>query len=110
MGGHVTAVSIEFYDDFYDAALPICGAIADYELFDYFLDFNAAAQQIGLGTSTFPVDPVPYLFVQVPQIKANLESVPGGWPTLLNADGENFKNLVELRSGGDRVNSDRLER
>lgn len=106
MGGHVTAVSIEFYDDFYDAALPICGAIADYELFDYFLDFNAAAQQIGLGTSTFPVDTVPYLFVQVPQIKANLESVPGGWPTVLNSDGENFKNLVELRSGGDRPNFD----
>lgn len=106
MGGHVTAVSIEFYDDFYDAALPICGAIGDYELFDYFLDFNAAAQQLGLGTSTFPVDTVPYLFGQVPQIKASLEAFPGGWPNFLNASGQNFKNLVELRSGGERPNFD----
>jgi len=106
MGGHVTAVSIEFYGDFYDAALPICGAIGDYENFDYFLDFNVAAQQLGLGTSAFPVDPVIYLFGQVPQIKASLEAVPNGWPNVLNAAGLNFKNLVELRSGGERPNFD----
>ncbi|MCP4223124.1 MAG: prolyl oligopeptidase family serine peptidase, partial [Actinomycetia bacterium] len=52
MGGHITAVSIEQYRNFYDGAMPVCGAIGDYELFDYFLDFNLAAQQIGLGTST----------------------------------------------------------
>jgi len=106
MGGHVTAVSIEQYPEIYDAALPICGVLADYELFDFFLDFNAAAQQIALDSSAFPVEPVSYLFGTVPQIKANLESVPGGWPSLLNADGQNFKNLVELRSGGERPNFD----
>ncbi len=106
MGGHITAVSIEQYVGFYDAAIPACGVVGDYELFDYFLDFNAAAQQLGLGTSTFPVDTVPYLFAQVPQIKANLESVPGTWPFTLNADGENLKNLTELRSGGERPNFD----
>src|SRR5262245_48430290 len=42
LGGHVTAVSIEQYPNEYVAALPICGVVADYELFDYFLDFNAA--------------------------------------------------------------------
>ena len=45
----------------------------------------------------FPVDPLPYVFVTVPQIKANLESVPGGFPVFLNADGENLKSLTELR-------------
>jgi pimeloyl-ACP methyl ester carboxylesterase len=106
MGGHVTAVSIEQFPELYDAALPICGVLADYELFDFFLDFNSAAQEIALGSSAFPVEPVSYLFVQVPQIKASLESFAGGWPVFLNADGENFKNLVELRSGGDRPNFD----
>jgi hypothetical protein len=106
MGGHITAVSIEQYPNTYDAALPICGALGDYELFDYFLDFNAAAQQIGVGSSQFPVDPIAYLFATVPQIKANLESVPGGWPVFLNSSGADLKNLTELHSGGDRPNFD----
>jgi dienelactone hydrolase len=106
MGGHITAVSIEQYPRAYDAALPVCGAIGDYELFDYFLDFNVAAQQIGTGTSAYPVDTVEYLFSTVPTIKANLEAIPGGWPVVLNADGTNLKNLTELRSGGERPNFD----
>jgi hypothetical protein len=106
MGGHITVVSIEQYPNAYDAALPICGALADYELFDFFLDFNAAAQQLGTGSSTFPVDSFTYPFVTVPAIKAGLESIPGGWPLLLNADGQNHKDLVELRSGGIRPNFD----
>jgi hypothetical protein len=106
MGGHVTAVSIEQYPRTYDAALPICGALGDYSQFDFFLDFNASAQQLGTGSSQFPLDPLQYLVVTVPQIKANLESVPGGWPVFLSADGENHKNLTALRSGGFRPNFD----
>jgi hypothetical protein len=106
MGGHITAVSIEQYPDTYDAALPICGAIADYELFDFFLDFNVTAAQLGTGASQFPVDPAVYIGVTVPQIKTNLAAIPGGWPNVLNATGQNFKNLVELRSGGERPNFD----
>ena len=106
MGGHITAVSIEQYGNTYDAALPICGAIGDYALFDYFLDFNVAAQQLGTGASTFPVDTAQYIGVTVPQIKAGLEAVPGTWPFTLNADGENHKSLTELRSGGVRPNFD----
>lgn len=106
LGGHVTAVSIEQYPHAYDAALPICGVLGDYELFDYFLDFNVAAQQLGTGSSQFPVDPVQYITFTVPQIKANLSLVPGGWPNLLNAAGQNLKNLTELRSGGERPNFD----
>jgi dienelactone hydrolase len=106
LGGHVTAVSIEQYPHAYDAALPICGVVGDYELFDYFLDFNVAAQQLGTGSSQFPVNPVQYITSTVPQIKVNLSLVPGGWPNLLNAAGQNLKNLTELRSGGERPNFD----
>ena len=106
MGGHVAAVSIEQYPNTYDAALLTCGVLGDYELFDYFLDFNVAAQQLGTGSSQFPVDPAQYILVTVPQIKANLSAVPGGWPNDLNAAGNNLKNLVELRSGGERPNFD----
>ena len=106
MGGHITAVSIEQYRNFYDGAMPICGVLGDFELFDYFLDFNAAAQQLGTGTSTFPVDPATYTSVTVPEIKASLEAVAGGWPNVLNADGMNLKSLTELRSGGERPNFD----
>ena len=107
MGGHVTARSIEQYPQLYDGAMPICGVVGDYELFDFFLDFNVAAQQLGLGDSYFPVeDAATYIGLEVPQIKANLEAVPGGWPYALNEDGEGFKQLVELRSGGDRPNFD----
>lgn len=105
MGGHITAASIEKYRKFYDGAMPVCGVVGDYALFDFFLDFNMAAQQIGLGTSQFPVDPA-YPVVTAPQIKENLEAFPGTWPVVLNADGEAFKQLVELRSGGDRPNFD----
>jgi hypothetical protein len=106
MGGHITAVSIEQYGDTYDAAMPICGVLGDYALFDYFLDFSAAAQQIGVGASQYPVDTIPYLFGTVPAIKANLEAFPGGWPLFLTADGSDLKALTALRSGGFRPNFD----
>ena len=106
LGGPLPAVLIAPYPGLFDGALPMCGVMADYELFDYFLDFNLAAQQIGVGGGTFPVDPVNYLFGTVPVIKANLEAIPGGWPVILNTDGNNFKNLVEIVSGGDRPNFD----
>ena len=106
MGGHITAVAIEQYPNTYDAALPICGVLGDYELFDYFLDFNVAAQQLGVGASQYPVDTIPYLFGTVPAIKTSLEAVPGGWPVVLNAAGNQLKSLTELRSGGDRPNFD----
>ncbi len=106
MGGHVTGYSMERYRWLYDGAMPVCGVMGDYELFDVFLDFNLAAQQLGTGSSTFPVDPVVYATQTVPAIKAGLESVPGGWPFALNDTGEQFKQLTELITGGDRPNFD----
>ena len=104
MGGHVTAVAIEQFPNSFDGALPICGVLGDYDLFDYFLDFNVAAQQLGTGASQFPVDPAIYVGLTVPAIKANLEALPGGWPVLLNADGSNLKGVTRQRTGGDRPN------
>ena len=106
MGGHITAVAIEQYPRSFDGALAICGAIGDYALFDYFLDFNVAAQQLGTSASQFPVDSAIYIGVTVPAIKAGLEAFSGAWPFVLTADGENLKNLTELRSGGERPNYD----
>ena len=105
MGGHITARAMEQYPSTYDGALATCGALGDYELFDYFLDYNLAAQELGLGESDFPFDES-YITTDVPAIKRNLEATPGGWPAALNPDGEAFKQLVELRSGGDRPNFD----
>lgn len=105
MGGHIAAASIERHPEYYDGAMPVCGVLGDFELFDYFLDFAMAAQQLGLGQSTFPAGP-DFLTVDTPNIKANLEAIPGGWPFVLNENGQAFKQLVELRSGGDRPNYD----
>lgn len=106
MGGHITGVAIEQYPETFDGALPVCGVMGDYALFDYFLDFSATAQQLGTGNSQYPVDPAIYVGVTIPQLKAGLEAVPGTWPFTLNAAGENHKNLTELRSGGVRPNFD----
>lgn len=106
MGGHITAVAIEQYPKTYDGALAICGSLADFEQLDYLMDFNVAAQQLGLGVSTFPVEPISYLFGLVPIIKGNLEAFTDSWPFVLNSAGENLKNLTELRTGGIRPNYD----
>ena len=106
MGGHITGVLIEQYPQLFDGALPICGVMGDYALFDFFLDFSLAGQQLGTGSSEYPVDPVVYVTSTVPAIKSHLEAFTGGWPVVLNQTGIDFKNLVELRSGGDRPNFD----
>ena len=109
MGGHITAVSIEKYPQTYAGAMPICGVLADVELFDFFADFNVAAQELGESAQEgFPVDdPLRYLGVDVPTIKANLEDPDlGGWPIGLDEDGQHLRALTELRSGGERPNFD----
>ena len=110
MGGHITAVSAERYGNTYSGAMPMCGVVGDYELFDYFLDFNVAGQQLGLGESQFPAD-ADYIAADVPAIKEALGMDPGPSWFLFNdlpltEAGEQFKQLVELRSGGDRPNFD----
>ncbi len=111
MGGHIAAVMAENYGNTYSGAMPLCGVVGDFELFDYFLDVNLAGQQLALGSSQFPVDD-DYLFDEVPQMKdaLGMNVDPATWFFFqdfpLTTEGEQFKQLVELRSGGDRPNFD----
>ena len=101
MGGHVTGIVAEQWPHSYDGAMPICGVLGDYELFDYFLDFNLAAQTLSQVGAQFPFDS-DYLTVTVPATKLGLGVTPPGFPFALNPAGQNFKSLVQLRSGGVR--------
>ena len=101
MGGHVTGIVAEQWPNSYDGAMPVCGVLGDYELFDFFLDFNLAAQTLSGVGRVFPFAP-DYLGVGVPATKAALELVPGTFPFTLNAAGGNLKSLTQLRSGGVR--------
>jgi pimeloyl-ACP methyl ester carboxylesterase len=106
MGGNITAYSAQRFRYVYDGVMPVCGVLADLDLFDFFLDVVLGAQTLG-GAGTYPViDPAQWIGGDVPTITANLSGDAPGWPTVLNNDGQNLKDLVELRSGGDRPNFD----
>jgi len=98
MGGHVTGIVAEQWPQSYDGAMPICGVLGDYELFDFFLDFNVAAQTLSGVNKTYPYGS-DYLTATVPATKAGLGPA---YPFALNAAGQNFKSLVQLRTGGVR--------
>ena len=98
MGGHVTGVVAEQWPQSYDGAMPICGVLGDYELFDFFLDFNVAAQTLSGQAKTYPYG-TDYLTATVPATKAALGPA---FPYALNAAGQQHKSLVQLRSGGVR--------
>lgn len=117
MGGHVTAATIEKFPWLYDGALPACGVVGDVELFDFFLDYNAgAAAFAGLGPDYEAPTP-DWTTTTVPVIKQALSTDPTGqWagglaqilgaPSPLTAEGEEFKDFVEIGTGGDRVGFD----
>jgi pimeloyl-ACP methyl ester carboxylesterase len=98
MGGHVTGIVAEQYRQSYDGAMPICGVLGDYKLFDFFLDFNVGAQALSGQNKLYPYGP-DYLTDTVPATKAGLGAA---FPFVLNAAGLNFKSMVQLRSGGVR--------
>jgi hypothetical protein len=98
MGGHVTGIVAEQYRQSYDGAMPICGVLGDYELFDFFLDFNLGAQTLSGQNQRYPFGP-DYLSSVVPATKAGLGPA---FPFALNANGQNFKSMVQLRTGGVR--------
>ena len=98
MGGHVTGVVAEQWPQSYDGAMPICGVLGDYELFDFFLDFNVAAQTLSGQAKTYLYG-TDYLTATVPATKAALGPA---FPYALNAAGQQHKSLVQLRSGGVR--------
>lgn len=105
MGGHVSAVAIEQWPKSYDGAMPICGVMADYEIFDYFLDFNLVSQSLAGIEAVYP-PPDDFLLSTVPNIKHGLEMIDETFPFTLNTQGEQFKAVVKLRSGGERPTFD----
>ena len=108
MGGHVTAAAIETYPTLWDGAAPHCGVVGDVELFDYFLDYNVgAAAFAGLEPGSFEYPTDDWTSTTVPAIRSELALggvLSGGFfgPPLLTPAGEEFKNFVEVGSGGDR--------
>jgi pimeloyl-ACP methyl ester carboxylesterase len=98
MGGHITAVSIEQYPKVYDGALPMCGVMGDYELFDYFMDYHLVALYL-TGMDVEPPFPEDYSDV-IDDMKVILG--PVAWPFILSPTGEQFKTAVKYLSGGDR--------
>jgi pimeloyl-ACP methyl ester carboxylesterase len=101
MGGHIAAVLIEQWPNSYDGAMPMCGVMADYEMGDFFLDFNLVSQALaGIEAVYPPADD--FLLLTVPKIKNELEMIDETFPFTLNTQGEQFKAVVKLRSGGER--------
>jgi hypothetical protein len=98
MGGHVTGVVAEQWPRSYDGAMPICGVLGDYELFDFFLDFNVSAQTLSGQNKQFPFA-ADYLTVTVPATKAALGPA---FPFALNAQGQALAGLTQMRTGGVR--------
>ena len=108
MGGHVTAAAIETYPNTWDGASPHCGVVGDVELFDYFLDYNVgAAAFAGLDPEDVPYPAEDWTTTTVPTIKSQLALggvLSGGFfgPPLLTPAGQQFKDFVEVGSGGER--------
>ncbi len=105
MGGHIAAVSAENYGNTYSGAMPLCGVTGDYAEFDFFLDATVSAQQLGLGTSQFPVDVAQWYGSDIPAIK-DAFGISNPFAFNLTEAGEQYKQLLELRTGGDRPNYD----
>lgn len=117
MGGHVTAAAIETYPNVWDGALPACGVLGDVELFDYFLDYNVGAAAFAGLSPDYVYPDANWTSTTVPLIRAALSNAPDpqwagginqifGAPSPLTAEGEAFKDFVEIGSGGDRVTFD----
>ncbi|HET6563984.1 MAG TPA: prolyl oligopeptidase family serine peptidase [Xanthomonadales bacterium] len=98
MGGHVTAIMAEQWPQKFAGAMPICGVLGDYELFDFFLDFNLAAQTLSGVNEPWPFE-ADYLTSVVPATKAALGPA---FPYVLNANGTALKSLVQVQTGGAR--------
>ncbi|MGY1737961.1 esterase [Geodermatophilus sp. SYSU D00684] len=101
MGGHVIGVTIEQYRNQYDGALPRCGVMGDRRLFDFFLDYNLAAQSLADVPQVFPA-PADYVATVTPTMRTELGISPAPTPSALTEAGQQLQALTELRSGGER--------
>jgi hypothetical protein len=98
MGGHITGVAIEQYPNAYDGAMPMCGVMGDNKLFDYFVENHLVAHVLADIDVPFPF-PANYSATIVPQLRA-VFGAP--FPTTLTALGQQYADVVENLSGGER--------
>lgn len=103
MGGHVTGRSLEEYPQFYDGALPMCGVLGDTGLFDYFLDFQLAAEALS-GVDAYPPD-ADYATDELPRIYAGLGLAPED-PAVTTPEAQQLRAATVLGSGGERPGAD----
>lgn len=96
MGGHIAARSIEEYPGRYAGALPMCGALGDVAIFDYFLGVQLAAEALS-GVPSYPAA-ADHAESAVPRIRAALAA---GSPA-----GQQWRDAVVLASGGPRPGTD----
>jgi hypothetical protein len=102
MGGAIAVVSVEQWPNLYDAAMPVCGSLAQYEENDVLWDYYVLSTALTDFETTYPF---PEDFVSSGDYAAvidGLAGVPGGYPYLLNEQGHKFKNAMEMLTGGER--------
>jgi hypothetical protein len=103
MGGHIIARSLEEYAGFYDGALPMCGALGDHELFDYFLDYQVVAGALS-GVRTHPPGP-DYATAVLPRVYAGL-GLARNDPAVPTPAAQQLRAATVLDSGGPRPGAD----
>jgi hypothetical protein len=107
MGGHVTAVAIEHYRRTFAGAMPVCGALGDTALFDFFTDANVTAAALTGTPITFPLQPpADYPQTYARQVLGELPQLGSGFtagtPPVFTPLGLQWGAAVEQRSGGTR--------
>ncbi|TFW07620.1 alpha/beta hydrolase [Oxalobacteraceae bacterium OM1] len=104
MGGHVAAAAVETETLAtarnpvrYDGALPLCGAVADTELFDYLAAYQLATQYFGgKAAAAFPATDFQQLR---PELRDALWYI---YPAAPKEQGRQLKNAVMNLTGGAR--------
>jgi pimeloyl-ACP methyl ester carboxylesterase len=98
MGGHVTGVAIEQWPRAFAGAVPMCGVMADTELFDYFQDTYLLAEHFAGNT---PAIPTPEDYYPSNADVATFTTL-GYFGPALTPGGEDYKDAIEQLTGGER--------
>lgn len=98
MGGHITAAGIERRPEAYDGAMPVCGALGDVELFDFFVDHALVAAALA-GVDTIHPPPGSYRSQTALAVQAALGYGPG---RTLTDRGRQLAAATKFLTGGER--------
>jgi hypothetical protein len=100
MGGQVVGRAIEEDPRLYAGALPMCGALNDHDLFDFFLDTTLVAQALAGVPGSYPPGP-DYATTVLPKIYSGLGLEPGN-PAVPTPQAQQLAAETVLDSGGPR--------